>query len=230
MHAAAGGVGSLAVQLGHPFGAGRVIATRLERGEARARARAGRRRRDRPRARGAHRAPARGQRGRAGWTSCSRCPAARCSTPPTRRWRRSGGSCLRDRDQRAERGLDRLAAAPLARGGRLLAVPLPGAAGHVRRRPRGPVRARRRAASCGRSWAIPIRSPRRAQAHIDLRARRTTGKLLLDPPSRERSDARQSSPSSACPSRPAGPARRRLRVAEPDPGTGDPGAAGRAAT
>ena len=50
VHAAAGGVGSLAVQLGKPMGAGRVIATRELGGEARARARAGRRRRGRLRA------------------------------------------------------------------------------------------------------------------------------------------------------------------------------------
>ena len=39
VHAAAGGVGSLAVQLGHPLGAGRVIATASSRREARAGAR-----------------------------------------------------------------------------------------------------------------------------------------------------------------------------------------------
>ena len=49
VHAAAGGVGSLAVQLGKPMGAGRVIATASTRGQARARARARRRRRDRRR-------------------------------------------------------------------------------------------------------------------------------------------------------------------------------------
>ena len=35
VHAAAGGVGSLAVQLGHPLGAGRVIATARARRSAR---------------------------------------------------------------------------------------------------------------------------------------------------------------------------------------------------
>ena len=38
-----------------------------------------------------------------------------------------------------------------------------------------------RAASCGSSRARPTRSPRRRRAHDDLQARRTTGKLLLDP-------------------------------------------------
>ena len=63
---AAGGVGSLAVQLGHPLGAGPRDRDRLERGEARAGARARRRRGDRPRAGGADRAADRGQRRTAG--------------------------------------------------------------------------------------------------------------------------------------------------------------------
>ena len=84
VHAAAGGVGNLAVQLAKPMGAGRVIATASSRGEARAGARAGRRRR------GGHRTPrictARCSRptraARSTW--CSRWPAARCSTPALR--------------------------------------------------------------------------------------------------------------------------------------------------
>ena len=90
--------------------------------------------------------------------------------------------------QRAERGAHRLAAAPLARGRRLLAVPLPRAPGRCSPR-RSPTCSRApRAASCARWSARPTRSSRRAQAQIDLRERRTTGKLLLDPP-RERSSA-----------------------------------------
>ena len=65
VHGAAGGVGSLAVQLGHPLGAGRVIATASSEEQARARAGARRRRGGRPRARRADRAAARGQRRRA---------------------------------------------------------------------------------------------------------------------------------------------------------------------
>ena len=53
---------------------------RLERGEARARARARRRRRRRRHARGPRRRADRGQRRRAASTSCSRWPAAACST------------------------------------------------------------------------------------------------------------------------------------------------------
>ena len=62
VHSAAGGVGSIATQLGHALGAGRVIATASSEEQARARARARRRRRDRPRRRGPDRAPRRGQR------------------------------------------------------------------------------------------------------------------------------------------------------------------------
>ena len=53
--------------------------------------------------------------------------------------------------------------------------------GDVRRGAGGPVRARRARASCGRSWAHTYPLEQAAQAQIDLRERRTTGKLLLDP-------------------------------------------------
>ena len=91
-HAAAGGVGSLAVQLGKALGAGRVIATAsteekralaLELGaDAAVDAGAG----------GSRRRARRGQRGRAASTSCWRWPAGACSTPASRRSRRSGAS------------------------------------------------------------------------------------------------------------------------------------------
>ena len=66
VHAAAGGVGSLAVQLAKRYGAGRVIATAVDRGEARAGARARRRRRGRPQRGGPQGRAARGQRRRQG--------------------------------------------------------------------------------------------------------------------------------------------------------------------
>ena len=66
VHAAAGGTGSLAVQLGKAFGAGPGDRHRVDRGQARARARARRRRGDRRRRRGHGRADHRGQRRRAG--------------------------------------------------------------------------------------------------------------------------------------------------------------------
>ncbi len=61
VHSAAGGVGSLAVQLGHPLGAGQGDRHRLERRAARGGVLAGRRRRDRPRPRWPHGAVARSQ-------------------------------------------------------------------------------------------------------------------------------------------------------------------------
>ena len=92
VHAAAGGVGSLAVQLGKPLGAGRVIATAsteekralaLELGADVAvdvtRERPRRRRSSRPTSASAS-------------TSCSRWRAAGCSTRASTRSRRSGGS------------------------------------------------------------------------------------------------------------------------------------------
>ena len=87
---------------------------------------------------------------------------------------------------RAERGAHRLAAAPLARGRRLLPVPsLPRSAG-------APGCSPRRSRTCStRPLAgelrpivgdtYPLSSRRAARRTIDLRARRTTGKLLLDP-------------------------------------------------
>ena len=56
-----------------------------------------------------------------------------------------------------------------------------GAPGHVRAGARATCSRVRRRGSCRRSSAIPISSEQAAQAQIDLRARRTTGKLLLDP-------------------------------------------------
>ena len=78
VHAAAGGVGSLAVQLGTAARRRARDRHRLERGEARARARARRRRRGRRRrARTWRSALRRGQRRRAGRRRASRWPAAR---------------------------------------------------------------------------------------------------------------------------------------------------------
>ena len=53
--------------------------------------------------------------------------------------------------------------------------------GHGRRAARRPVRAGRRPASCAWSRATPTASPRSAALHEDLAARRTSGKLVLDP-------------------------------------------------
>ena len=57
----------------------------------------------------------------------------------------------------------------------------PAAPRDVRRGARGPVRARADGRAAGDRRARPTRSSRPPQAQIDLRARRTTGKLLLDP-------------------------------------------------
>ena len=89
---AAGGTGSLAVQLGHAARRRPRDRHRLDEREARAGARARRRRRDRRRAGGPDRAADRGQRRRSRSTSSSRRPAAQSSTRRSRRSRRSGGS------------------------------------------------------------------------------------------------------------------------------------------
>ena len=64
VHAAAGGVGSLAVQLGHPLGAGRVIATASSAAKRALALETRRRQRDRPGARGTDRAPGQANAGR----------------------------------------------------------------------------------------------------------------------------------------------------------------------
>ena len=73
--AAAGGVGSLAVQLGKPMGAGRVIALASTQAKRDLTLELGRRRGDRLGPRGAEGAPDRGQRRAARSTSSSRWPA-----------------------------------------------------------------------------------------------------------------------------------------------------------
>ena len=91
VHAAAGGVGSLAVQLGKPLGAGRVIATasteekRALALELGADAAVDVTREDLTDAL-SRRTSASAS------TSCSRWPAAACSTPASTRSRRSAGS------------------------------------------------------------------------------------------------------------------------------------------
>ena len=183
VHAAAGGVGSLAVQLGRPLGAGRVIATAsseekralaLELGADVAIDR---------RRRGPDRAADRGQRRDARWTSSSTCPAGAVFDASYRALAPFGRIVVCGiATSEAQRGAHGLAAAPLARGGRLLPLSLPRAPRHVRRGARRPVRRARRAggelrAIVGHTYPLE----QAAQAQIDLRARRTTGKLLLDP-------------------------------------------------
>ena len=51
----------------------------------------------------------------------------------------------------------------------------------IERRAARPVRARRAGRAGGRRWARPTRMSEVRRAHEDIAARRTTGKLLLDP-------------------------------------------------
>ena len=179
---AAGGVGSLAVQLGHALGAGRVIATASSEEKRELALELGADVAVDPTAEGLTERLTRGQRGHARSTSSSRCPAARSSTPPTRRSRPSDGS---------------------SSYGIATAKPTRSRTGSLLRHSRAVVgfylfhclerpgmfaealddlfarAARRRAAR--RSSGTPTRWSRPPQAQIDLRARRTTGKLLLDP-------------------------------------------------
>ncbi len=92
IHGAAGGVGSIAVQLGHQLGAGRVIATASSEEKRALALELGADAALDPARGGAGRAAARGERPASRSTSSSRCPAARCSTRPTRRSHISGGS------------------------------------------------------------------------------------------------------------------------------------------
>ena len=220
---------------GTPFGAGRVIATRLERGEARAGARARRRRGDRRRRRGADRAADRGQRGPRGRRRVRRRPAARCSTPRTRRSRRSGGSSSTGSPPREpERGAHRLAAAPLARGRRLLPVPPPASAPGCSRTRSADLFARAAARRAARDRRrAPTRSSRRRRRRSTCASGArpasccSTRTAELRAAADDQRTLRRARPVRA---HPAGAARRRLRVAEPDPGAGDPAAARRAAT
>ena len=92
VHAAAGGVGSLAVQLGKPMGAGRVIATASSEEKRALALELGADAAVDPAPGGPERSADRGERRQARWTSCSRWPAARSSTSASRRSRRSAGS------------------------------------------------------------------------------------------------------------------------------------------
>ena len=182
VHSAAGGVGSLA-------GAARPPARRrtrdrdgLERGEARAGAGARRRRGDRPGRGRAHRAPDRGQRRASRWTWCSRSSGGEVFDASYKALAPFGRIVVYGiATQRTQRGAHRLAAAPLARGRRLLPVPLLCAPGDVRA-----TRSRTCSTRAARGELRPIVGgtyplEEAAQAQIDLRERRTTGKLLLDP-------------------------------------------------
>ena len=161
VHSAAGGVGSLAVQLGTRLRRRARDRDRLQRREARAGARAGRRR-------GARRG-----RRRADRAHCSRPTAARVDVV----FDMAGGEvfdasyeALAPFGRIVVYGIatgepnvvsDRLAAAPFARGRRLLPVPLRSAPRHVRRGARGPVRRAPSRRAATRSSATRTRSSRR---------------------------------------------------------------------
>ena len=133
---------------------------RLQRGEARADAAPRSRRRDRPEARGPDRAADRGQRGQPGRCrvrdgrrrGVRRLVQRACAVWADRR--------LRDRQPAAQRRLDGLAAAPLARGRRLLPVPLPDAPGRCSRTRSRSCSPAPRGGSSRRSSGTPIRSSR----------------------------------------------------------------------
>ncbi len=148
VHGAAGGVGSLAVQLGHALGAGRVIATASSEEKRALALELGADVAVDPAAEGL----------------TERLIEANDGRPVDVVFEMSGGEVF-DASYQALAPFGRivaygiatsepnevshgLAAAPLARGGRLLPLPLPQAPGDVRRSPGGPVRARcaRRAA------------------------------------------------------------------------------------
>ena len=183
VHGAAGGVGSLAVQLGHALGAGRVIATASSEEKRALALELGADVAVDPAAEGL----------------TERLIEANEGRPVDVVFEMSGGEVF-DASYRALAPFGRivaygiatnepnqvstgLAAAPLARGGRLLPVPLPG---HARRGRCSPTRSPScssapPAASCEAIVGHTYPLGQAAQAQIDLRERRTTGKLLLDP-------------------------------------------------
>ncbi len=155
---------------------------RLEREQARAGAGAWRRRRDRLRARGPHRAFDRGQRGAARWTSSSTWPEGRRSSAPTGRSRTSGGSSSAGSPRKQP---NEMRTGSLLRHSRSVVgfylfhcLERPAmVADALDRAVRAAARGELRVVVGGAH--TPWRTP--PQAHVDLRERRTTGKLLLDP-------------------------------------------------
>ena len=139
----------LAVQLGHPLGAGRVIATASSEREARAGARAGRRRGDRPGRRGADRAPDRGQR------------------------RAAGGRRLRDVRRRGVRRL--LPGARAVRADRRLRDRHAASPTRCARARCCATRARWSASTCSTAWSGPACSPTRSRTCSRAPPRRAEG-------------------------------------------------------
>ena len=181
VHSAAGGVGSLAVQLGRPMGAGRVIATASTRRQARAGARARCRRGGRRGARRPDRAARRGEprQARRRRLRDGRRRGLRAIDGRARAVRAARD--LRHRVGRAEQRPQRRAHAPLALGRRLLDHALPRAAGDDRRGAGGPVRARRpRRAARRRGPRLPARARRPGRSAIWPSVVRP-GKVTLDP-------------------------------------------------
>ena len=180
VHSAAGGVGSIAVQLARRLGAGARDRERLERGEARARTRA-------RRGRAIDAAPPEmtdailaANDGRRVDVVLDAAGGERPSTRRSRRWPRSGGSSSTGSRPPPERGAHRGAAAPLAGGDRLLdgaCAGRPGMLADALRELFELVAAGELRTPVGGTYPLA----QAARAHIDLAARRTTGKLLIDP-------------------------------------------------
>ena len=180
VHAAAGGVGSLAVQLGKPLGAGRVIATASTADKRALALELG--------ADVAVDGAAEGLR--------ERLVEANLGEPVDVVFEMAGGAVF-DASLAALAPFGRLVIygissgeeqhaaqrqphAPLARGRRLLVRALPRAPGDDRRGARRPVRARARGElRVVTGPAYPLADA--AQAQTDLAERRTTGKITLDP-------------------------------------------------
>ena len=183
VHAGAGGVGTLAVQLAKALGRRSGHRDGLDRGQARAHARARCRRRRRAGRRGPRGPAPRGERRRAGRRRARDDRRRRLRREPAR-----AGSVRPSRDLRpgVASGAD-----PRRPSGELMAKSRavigfwlahcfapPGDAPHRHGRPARP---RSPTARCGRSRAASTPSSRPRRAHEALLSRRTTGKLVLDP-------------------------------------------------
>ena len=160
----AGGVGSLAVQLAKPFGAGRVIATASTEEKRAQTLELGADAAVDPAAEDLTARADRGQRAASRWTWCSRCPAGASSTRPLEALAPFGrivayGIAGREQNDASRPG--RLMRKSRARG-RLLADALPRPPGHDGGAAAPTCSTARRAASSCRRSAPPTRCPRSA--------------------------------------------------------------------
>ena len=177
----AGGVGSLAVQLAKPFGAGRVIATASTEEKRAKTLELGADAAVDPAEEDLKGALIEANEGRPVDVVLEMSGGRVFDAVRRRAGAVRADRGLWHREPRAEHARDRPADAKEPRGHRVLADALPRPPRHDGGAARRPVRAARHAASSCRRSARPTRLSEVRRAHEDLQGRRTSGKLLLDP-------------------------------------------------